>query len=67
METTPPQSYTNTLKYAMSVNISDSQFSHIAKLSHLEIKPEEKYIKNQLSQAADYVAILNELDTKEIL
>jgi len=50
----------------MSVNISDSQFSHIAKLSHLEIKPEEKYIKNQLSQAADYVAILNELDTKEI-
>ncbi len=50
----------------MSVNISDDQFSHIAKLSHLEIKPEEKYIKDQLSQAADYVAILDELDTKKV-
>lgn len=50
----------------MPVNISDDQFSHIAKLSHLEIKPEEKYIKDQLSQAADYVAILDELDTKKV-
>lgn len=50
----------------MSVTISDDQFQHIAKLSRLEIKPEEYFIKDQLSQAAEYVEVLNELDTNNI-
>jgi len=52
----------------MSSNIiTDDQFQHIAKLSKLTIKPEELFIKDQLSQAAGYVEILKELDTKTIV
>jgi len=47
--------------------ITDDQFQHIAKLSRLEIKPAEGYIKNQLSQAAKYVEVLSELDTENVL
>ncbi len=47
--------------------ITDTVFEHTAKLSRLEIKPEESYIKDQLSQAADYVEVLKELNTDNIL
>ncbi len=50
----------------MSSVISDDQFQHIAKLSRLEIKPEENFIKDQLSQAAEYVEVLKELDTTSV-
>lgn len=43
--------------------ITDDQFHHIAHLARLPIKPEENFIKDQLSQAAEYSAILNELNT----
>jgi aspartyl-tRNA(Asn)/glutamyl-tRNA(Gln) amidotransferase subunit C len=46
-----------------STVITDDQFQHIAKLSRLEIKPEESFIKDQLSQAAEYVEVLKELNT----
>lgn len=46
--------------------ITTDQFQHIAKLSRLEIKPEEAFIKNQLSQAAGYVDILKELNTDAV-
>lgn len=49
-----------------SIVITDDQFSHIAKLSRLEIKPEEQYIKDQLSQAAQYVDVLKELNTDSV-
>ncbi|MBP9817127.1 Asp-tRNA(Asn)/Glu-tRNA(Gln) amidotransferase subunit GatC [Candidatus Shapirobacteria bacterium] len=47
----------------MSSAITDHQFLHIAKLSRLEIKSEENFIKDQLSQAANYVDVLNELES----
>lgn len=47
--------------------ITDAVFQHTAKLSRLEIKPEETYIKDQLSQAADYVEVLKELDTDNVV
>ncbi len=51
----------------MSSNlISDDQFKHIAKLSRLEIKPDEEFIKDQLGEAAQYVDILKELDTDNL-
>lgn len=50
----------------MSTVITDDQFQHIAKLSRLEIKPEENFIKDQLTQAADYVDILKELNTDSV-
>lgn len=50
----------------MSAVISDDQFQHIAKLSRLEIKPGEEYIKDQLSQAAEYVEVLKELNTDAV-
>lgn len=46
--------------------ITDAVFQHTAKLSRLEIKPEEVYIKDQLSQAAQYVKVLTELNTDNI-
>ena len=50
----------------MSANlISNDQFKHIAKLSRLEIKPGEEFIKDQLAQAAEYVDVLKELDTSQ--
>ena len=49
-----------------STVITDEQFQHIAKLSRLEIKPGEEYIKDQLSQAAGYVEVLKELNTDAI-
>ena len=50
-----------------STVITDDQFQHIAKLSRLPIRPEENYIKDQLAQAADYVDILAELNTDNIV
>mgnify|MGYP000932538590 CR=1 FL=1 len=47
--------------------ITDAVFQHTAKLSSLEIKPEESYIKEQLSQAAEYVEVLKELSTDNVL
>ena len=47
--------------------ITDAVFQHTAKLSRLEIKPEESYIKDQLSQAAQYVDVLKELNTDNVL
>ncbi|HEX8923207.1 MAG TPA: Asp-tRNA(Asn)/Glu-tRNA(Gln) amidotransferase subunit GatC [Patescibacteria group bacterium] len=46
--------------------ISQDEFAHIAKLSRLTISDEEAYIADQLSQAADYVQVLNELDTASV-
>lgn len=50
----------------MSTVITDDQFQHIAKLSRLQIKPEENYIKDQLSRAAEYVDVLKELNTDSV-
>lgn len=47
--------------------ITDAVFQHTAKLSRLEIKPEESYIKDQLAQAAQYVEVLKELNTDNVL
>jgi len=47
--------------------ITDAVFQHTAKLSRLEIKPEESYIKDQLAQAAEYVEVLKELNTDNII
>lgn len=46
--------------------ITDAVFQHTTKLSRLEIKPEEAYIKDQLIQAAQYVEVLKELNTDNI-
>ncbi len=46
--------------------ITDSVFQHTAKLSRLEIKPEEASIKDQLIEAAKYVEVLDELNTSDI-
>ncbi|HBP51519.1 MAG: Aspartyl/glutamyl-tRNA(Asn/Gln) amidotransferase subunit C [Candidatus Shapirobacteria bacterium GW2011_GWE1_38_10] len=46
--------------------ITDAVFQHTAKLSRLEIKPEESYIKDQLAQAAQYVEVLKELNTDNV-
>lgn len=45
-----------------STILTDDQFHHIAKLSRLPLNPEEGFIKDQLSQAAEYVEVLKELD-----
>ena len=51
----------------MSSNIiTDDQFQHIAKLSRLTIGPKDLIIKDQLSQAAEYVDVLKELDTETV-
>lgn len=47
----------------MSSVISDDQFRHIAHLSRLPLKDSDAGIKAQLSQAADYIDILKELNT----
>ncbi|MDD3998493.1 MAG: Asp-tRNA(Asn)/Glu-tRNA(Gln) amidotransferase subunit GatC [Candidatus Shapirobacteria bacterium] len=47
-------------------SITDAVFQHTARLSRLEIKPEEASIKDQLIEAAKYVKVLDELDTKDI-
>lgn len=46
--------------------ITQQDFLHIAKLSRLEITPEEDYIKDQLAQAVNYIDVLNELKTDNI-
>ncbi len=46
--------------------ISDTVFQHTAKLSRLEIKPEENYIQPQLADAAQYVEVLKELNTDDV-
>ncbi len=45
--------------------ITDAIFQHTARLSRLEIKPEEASIKDQLIEAAKYVEVLEELNTSE--
>jgi aspartyl-tRNA(Asn)/glutamyl-tRNA(Gln) amidotransferase subunit C len=48
--------------------ISIDQLKHIAKLSRLEIKPEnEDNLAHQLSETATYIDVLNELNTENIL
>ncbi|MFA5025536.1 MAG: Asp-tRNA(Asn)/Glu-tRNA(Gln) amidotransferase subunit GatC [Candidatus Shapirobacteria bacterium] len=47
--------------------ITDDVFQHTAKLSRLEIKPDELYIKDQLAQAAEYVEVLKELNTDNVV
>lgn len=67
MDFTSSQSLHFPLKYTMSDSlITDAVFEHTAKLSHLEIKPEEIYIKDQLAQAAEYVEVLKELNTDNV-
>lgn len=51
----------------MSSNqITTDVFHHIAHLSRLPLKPEDEIIASQLSQAAEYVDILNELDIDKV-
>lgn len=49
-----------------STVITDDQFHHIAKLSHLTLNSDESFIKDQLSEATDYIEVLKELDTKSV-
>ena len=51
---------------ASNSKITQSQFLHIAKLSRLTINPDEEFIADQLSQAVEYSAILNQLDTSNV-
>jgi len=51
----------------MSTVITDDQFKHIAHLSRLTIKSEESFIKDQLAQAAEYVEVLKELNTNNVI
>jgi len=46
--------------------ITDSVFEHTAKLSRLEIKPDETNIKNQLIETVKYVEVLDELNTSDV-
>jgi aspartyl-tRNA(Asn)/glutamyl-tRNA(Gln) amidotransferase subunit C len=47
--------------------ISKDQLRHIAKLSRLEIKPEEEdYLVDQLSETASYIDVLQELNTNNV-
>jgi aspartyl-tRNA(Asn)/glutamyl-tRNA(Gln) amidotransferase subunit C len=50
----------------MSTNLTHDDFLHIAKLSRLPLTPQDDYIANQLSQAASYVDVLNELDINSV-
>jgi len=46
--------------------ITDSVFEHTARLSRLEIKPDETNIKNQLIETVKYVEVLDELNTSDV-
>ena len=50
----------------MSQKITQDDFQRIAKLSRLPITQADDYIANQLSQAAEYVGILDELNTDNV-
>jgi len=50
----------------MSTIITDDEFKHIAHLSRLTLLPEDGFIIDQLSQAAEYSSVLNELDTANV-
>lgn len=48
--------------------ITISELEHIAKLSRLELKPEEEEkLANQLSETTSYIDVLQELDTQNVL
>ncbi len=51
----------------MSTVITDNEFAHIAKLSRLTINPDENFIKDQLSEVADYIDVLKELNTDDVI
>jgi len=46
--------------------ITKAEFEHIAHLSRLPLTPQDDSVIDALSQAADYVKVLNELDTDKI-
>jgi len=46
--------------------ITKKDLSRIAHLSRLPITEKESYIADQLTQATDYVQVLNELNTQKI-
>jgi aspartyl-tRNA(Asn)/glutamyl-tRNA(Gln) amidotransferase subunit C len=47
--------------------ITLEELQHIARLSRLEVNgDEEQKLADQLSQTADYIDVLNELDTKNV-
>lgn len=49
------------------IKISKDQLLHIAKLSRLEVKPEEEnYLASQLSETASYIDVLTELNTDNV-
>lgn len=51
----------------MSTNqITTDDFHHIAHLSRIPLKPQDDVIASQLSQAADYVGVLDELDISQV-
>lgn len=47
--------------------ITDDQFKHIGHLARLPLNESEDFIKDQLSQAAEYSSVLNELDTDNVV
>lgn len=48
--------------------LSEDEVRHIAKLANLSLTNEEvKKIWGQLSEALDYIGVLNELNTKEVV
>jgi aspartyl-tRNA(Asn)/glutamyl-tRNA(Gln) amidotransferase subunit C len=46
-----------------NTKITQDDFLHIAKLSRIPVTDADQYIANQLSQAAEYSAVLSELNT----
>ncbi len=49
-----------------NVQITDDQIAHIANLSQLILTKEEGQIKDQLSKAAEYVDVLNEIESQTV-
>lgn len=50
----------------MTAAITDPVFHRIALLSRLPVSDKDNYIKDQLSEAADYIEVLNELNIDNV-
>ena len=58
----------NWIRYNFVMSLTKQEVEHIAKLARLELTDEQKELYcGQLSKILDYVAKLNELDTKDVL
>ena len=55
------------LRYNLDMSLTKEEVEHIAKLARLELTEEQKETyRGQLSDILDYIAKLNELDTKDV-